>query len=77
MGKKPLYVVKLSSPAHSSEVGGETLHFPAKEGYYSANHPWLLVPIDSADKMSHKEALKVRNHLVQPRIGLKADLEPV
>lgn len=76
MKTKPLYVVKISSLAHSLTVGKETLHFPARTGYYSAEHPWQHVARDQADEMTHKQALKVRNHLAQPKIGLKAELEP-
>ena len=44
-------------------------------GYFSRNHRWQLVDKTKATWLTHKEALRIMNHLRQPHIGLKAILE--
>ena len=47
------------------------------DGYYSANHPWKEVSKELADKMTHAQALRVRNHMKHPSIRYKTDIELV
>ncbi len=54
LGVKPLYVVNLGDG----------------QGYYAADVGWKGVSKAQADKMTHKKARRVRDHIRQPKIGL-------
>lgn len=48
-----------------------------EDGYYKAESAWKPIPKEQADKLTHKEALRIRNYLRQPRIGYRTTIEPV
>ncbi len=45
------------------------------KGYYNENKAWTPVPKNEATKLTHKEALKVRAYLRQPKIGYRTTIE--
>ena len=47
------------------------------DGYYCGDVAWKPVPKEQADKMTHAQALRIRNHMKHSRIGFTASIEPV
>lgn len=66
MGTKPLYRIKFVSGPES---------YLGK--YYSGDYRWMGVHKELAEELTHKDAVRIMNHLNQPRIALGTQLEPV
>lgn len=74
---KPLYRLKFVSHNTAPGLTCDKMNDIFIDKYYSHNHRWQAVSKDEASKMTHKEAIRVMNHLCQPRIGLGTILERV
>lgn len=48
-----------------------------QDGYYNEDIHWKSVSKKDATKLTHKDALLIRNLMCQPRIGYRASIEPV
>ena len=45
-------------------------------GYYAGKRPWVQVSREEASRLTHRDVLRIRSLLNQPRIGYHASLEP-